>query len=57
MNGADECRFMVVLPELAAHLADKHVNVSIIRVPLPIANPVHELVSSHDFTRVFDQGE
>lgn len=50
VNRTDESCVVIVLAKLSPHLSYQNIDVSVIRVPFPIADSVHQLISCHDFT-------
>ncbi len=55
MNGSDDFRIRRAFAKLLTQLADQHVDVAIIREPLAIADPVHQLIAIHDFAGLFHE--
>jgi hypothetical protein len=55
MDRTNKGRVVIVLSELLSHLSYEHINIAIIRVPLPVPNSVHELVASQDLSGIFNQ--
>jgi hypothetical protein len=55
VDRANKRRVVIVLPEFPSHLPNEHINVTIIRVPFPVPNSIHELVASHDLAGFLNQ--
>ena len=55
MNYADECRVGIEIPEFSSDLTYQAANISVIWVPFPFANAIHELIASHDHPRILYQ--
>ena len=57
MDYADECRVGIEIPEFSSDLTDQAANISVIWVPFPFANAIHELIAGHDLPRILYQGK